>query len=674
MAESWVLDCLSINDGTTFRIDGSQGVDLTPPRQRQEWIGAADSEWQALVRGALHENREIVIPLEVVPQATKNLALDKVGQIVDKLQSIRPPSTIALVWTPHNSSRVVTFDVLAGEVSGLPLDLMFVDNNLPRPTIRLVCKPYWRGTEVTGSTASSSTPFVTQTVSYTTGDVPALGRLIVTDTASQPRRHVEWGLENQYYNASTSYLIDSDDMTSSPTFSGASTSATGAYDPNASGNNALTLTLTPNITAIAGTSNLSHIGTFRVKARVGHGATIDPTIQVRFAWQAADEPWTFNEWATMPTVGGSVWHELDLGSITVSPVLTGTQRWQGRVEARTTPSGIATTRLDYLVLIPTGEGYGKARAVFPSTASGVLATYDGFTLNTAGTALNGEASDAGATWSTTGDATDFVSSDDFGIELVSRATTTGTNGRFATLGSASTDTMVEVLIGRSGLPTTNGDVVISGVKARYTNTTNYLRGVIRSERTLNKDLHYLQIAQIVAGTQTTLASSAFSLLDTWYRLRLVVYATGRVMLQAMTSSGSAVVGSVEASSSVLATAGTLASGTNGLWDLAATTGTAVTRYYDDYLQATPMAEPIVIHSGRNMQIRHEDTIRQDSAGTYVGRPPSYRGSRFLVPPGTSRVMVKAKRNDVDVDQDANVTDATQIQIAYTPRGLAVPRS
>jgi hypothetical protein len=46
-----------------------------------------------------------------------------------------------------------------------------------------------------------------------TGDVPALGRLIVTDTATQSRRHVEWGLEGPLtYNSATSLLVDSDNM------------------------------------------------------------------------------------------------------------------------------------------------------------------------------------------------------------------------------------------------------------------------------------------------------------------------------------------------------------------------------------------------------------------------------------------------------------------------------
>jgi hypothetical protein len=129
---------------------------------------------------------------------------------------------------------------------------------------------------------------------------------------------------------------------------------------------------------------------------------------------------------------------------------------------------------------------------------------------------------------------------------------------------------------------------------------------------------------------------------------------------------------VESTLTQLATGGTLASGKSGIYDYNEQAG--ITRYYDNFAVYTPTAEPIVVYSGRNMQVRHDDTIRQDSTGTYTGWPQSYRGSRFLVPTGTSRVMVKAKRNDVDVDQDANVTDATQIQIAYTPRGLAVPRS
>jgi hypothetical protein len=36
--------------------------------------------------------------------------------------------------------------------------------------------------------------------------------------------------------------------------------------------------------------------------------------------------------------------------------------------------------------------------------------------------------------------------------------------------------------------------------------------------------------------------------------------------------------------------------------------------------------------------------------------------------------VKARRNDIDTGKDDTPTDATQVQVVWTPRGLAVPRA
>jgi hypothetical protein len=131
------------------------------------------------------------------------------------------------VWTPATATLSCTFDVLAGEITDLPIDW---ENGwlalAPTFTIELTCKPYWRGTETLTSTSSSSTPFVAFEIAGVTGDVPALGRLIVTDTATQSRRHVEWGLEGPLtYNSATSLLVDSDDMVTSG-FAGAQATTT----------------------------------------------------------------------------------------------------------------------------------------------------------------------------------------------------------------------------------------------------------------------------------------------------------------------------------------------------------------------------------------------------------------------------------------------------------------
>jgi hypothetical protein len=662
--EALVLDTLALNDGTTL---GMISFDAPVPRQRPDWIGGADSEAQLLVRNPLHENRKITVRLAVVPQASMNVAHDKILLVLDKLQKAsKYQDGISMTWTPATGTRTATFDVLSGEIVDLPIDwengwLAFS----PQITVELTCKPYWRGTETLTSTASSSTPFVTLEVASVTGDVPALGRLIITDTATQSRRHVEWGLEGPLtYNSGTSLLIDSDNMVTSG-FSGAQTTKAGAYDPNASGNSCINISqLLPVPQAVAGTGNLSHVGVFRVKARVFVQVT---TPEVRFAWRANDGPLTRNEWASPPAA--NAWSEVDLGTITVPVTLSGTQRWTGQIEAQDTTVGSGDFYVDYLELVPVSDGYGKARATY-AYSPGVIVGRDSFVSTTATNPLGTRAAPAGGSWAVSGDATDFAFSDSFGstsTESIVRSTTAvETNGRYAILGTTNyTDTEVSVRGAISGYVLTT--VLEQAVIARWTDSSNYLRLTVKYFYPTSE----IRLEQVVAGTATTLASAPWSLLSA-YRLRLLVFASGRAIGQ-ISDTGGAVVAEVQAVSSTLATGGTLETGKPGLRDknVQATPGN---RFFTDFAVATPTAEPIALYSGRTMQIRYDDVFRQDSTGTYTGRPASYRGTRCLLPPGTSRIMVKARRNDIDVSSDENVTDALQIQVGWTPRGLAVPRS
>jgi hypothetical protein len=181
--EELVLDGLALNDNVL----GLEAVSFPPPRQRQEWIGAADSEAQLLVRNPLHENREITATIAVAPAADKDGALTRIGQIVDKLQAASAyMDGVELTWSPSGSSLTVTFDVLAGEVTDLPVDWesgWMV--NAPTVTVTMRAKPYWRGTEIVTGVTSGSGPVLTAEIVNLIGDVPALGRLIVTDAATQ---------------------------------------------------------------------------------------------------------------------------------------------------------------------------------------------------------------------------------------------------------------------------------------------------------------------------------------------------------------------------------------------------------------------------------------------------------------------------------------------------------
>lgn len=656
--EAFTLDSLALNDGTTFAVTS---VSWPPPRQRQDWIGAADSEAQLLVRNPLHENRKVTLRILVVPQSTMDLALAKIAQVLDKLQKASQYTDgIGLVWTPATSTLSCTFDVLSGEITDLPIDW---ENGWlaksPEFTIELTCKPYWRGTETLTSTASSSTPYVEKEITGVTGDVPALGRLIVTDTASQSRRHVEWGLEGPLtYNASTSLLIDSDNMVTSG-FGGSQTTQSGAYDPNASGNSVILAVARTSPTAMCGTGNLSHVGAFRVKGRF-YAST---GTSVRLVWQAGDGPVSSNPWVVTPSTAG--WAEIDLGQITIPVVVSGTQRWTGRVEIKTS-SGTNNTYLDYMVLVPLADGYGKSRAAY-SYIAGALVGFDDFTGTTATSALNARVAPAGGTWATSGDATDYTFADDFGEEQIVRSAASSTSGRFAILGTTNyTDTDISARVRVDSASPTQLTAALPSVVARYVDSSNYLRASLMANGA------YLELTQVVAGVATTVLSAAFGYTTlVFYKIQLVVYAGGRAIATIYTDAGASLT-SVEMSTTALATSGTLASGKVGLRDYNSGASSAA-RYYDNVTMATPAAEPIVVYSGRNMQIRHDDVIRQDSTGTYTGRPQSYKGTRFMVPVGTSRVMVKARRNDVETAADDNVTDATQIQIGWTPRGLAVPR-
>jgi hypothetical protein len=92
--EQLTLNGLALND-TVF---GLEEFSCPPPHQRQEWIGAADSEAQLLVRSPLHENREITA-LIVVTGSDRDGVDARVAQIVDKIRpEAIPMDGIPLVY------------------------------------------------------------------------------------------------------------------------------------------------------------------------------------------------------------------------------------------------------------------------------------------------------------------------------------------------------------------------------------------------------------------------------------------------------------------------------------------------------------------------------------------------------------------------------------------------
>jgi hypothetical protein len=506
------------------------------------------------------------------------------------------------------------------------------------------------------------------------GDATAKGQAIITNADTVPVRYLEWGLGA---DATSPMLIDSDSLDA--TFGGSQTTRTGAYDPDASGNSVIRCSLAAAPTVVCGTGEQPHRGTYRVKARVF--ASLDDT-KVRLTWQDKDGPWTANPWATPPVSG--FFAMVDLGPVHLDEVPDGAQTWAGRIEAYNANGG--TIDVDLLVLVPTDDGYGVARAVGPAM-TGTLVGRDDFAGTTAGSALGTRTPPVGAAWATSGATTDFTFLDAGSITAPDRQSTglpqseaigrsaSSASLRFAVMGSVMTDQEVSAQVGAYvplGLVT--GEC---GVIARWVDAGNYLRFTVTfNVPTFGEAL--LSVTKVVAGSATVLATRGLYLGEYFLTLTLAVSETGSFIARHYSALG-ALLDELTATDAVLATGGALDDGKAGVVDSGDGTHT-LQRFYDNVAISEPAPEPIVIYSGRDAHLRDDSLLRASEDGSRYGRPPSYQPAGYLLLEPSlgdaerdNRFVVLAHRNDLTVAAWEPFGHRLQVQVLYTPRGGVIPR-
>lgn len=658
-----VLNGLNLNNttGTGPRLE-LDALTFTPARKRVQFVQGADSDGSVPADEARYDNGQMVATVRAVDCTTLAEALGQLALVTQRLEDVEATHEgLPLVWTP--ATDPFNLRVVSGQMDEIQVtpEAGWTSDS-PTRQLTLATAPFAKGAEVTTTAVTSSAPVVTTTVTGVTGDVPAEGRLIVTDAASQSRRHMEWGLEQRHYDSATSLLIDSDSFVTTG-FAGSQATATGAYDPDATGNNVVAAFLNFQTQAILGLGDLSHVGTFRVKARVYWEAQPQYTAFVRLAWQIGDSPMTANAYAKPLR---NVWSEIDLGLVSISGVALGAQRWTAQIEAYADISQVSM-RFDYLVLIPVSEGYGLARASY-TYSPGLLSARDEFTGGSG--ALNARIAPSGGSWATSGATTDFTISSN----QVVRSTTGDAGPRYAVLGATNyTATQAEIKFQVPSVSTVEDvGVITQAVIARWIDASNYLVLKMDTDFTAGQvtPKHSVVLQRVEAGVVTEMWRKSIALDGgVWRTLRLVVHASGAG--RAMLLDGDNIVTSGGFKTGSMATGGTLASGKPGFLDQS-TLSTVRARNYDNFAHFTPAAEPIVIHPSQSLEVRHDEALRENAAGTQWGAPQSYRGSRFLVPPAgsearTSRVLVKARRNDLVSAADDSIADATTVQIAWTPR-------
>lgn len=652
-------------------------LDLTPPKKLVEMVEAADADGGWLIRSPRFPMRPITARVRIEPQTTMNVALEKIAAIADQLaEADKTPGGIPLVWTPSNSTKSVTFYVVTGEITGIPITVEGEDAGwfvkAPVITLALTARPFGYGPEeevLVATNNETGLSIAIATIAGMKGEVPAEARLIVKDTAGTPvgRRSVEWGLESRYLNAATKLVIDSEDLV--PVGGTQNVTLAGAYKRVGATNSSIATTLVPEPTVCCETGNLSHVGTFRVKARcyakLGAGSA-SANIHARLSWQDGEGPFRGNDWQT-PVLGNN-FIEFDFGIVTITPAVAGTQKWSGKIEGYSTNEATKDIfHVDYLELIPVLEGYGRARGI-QSTTPGTITAFDNFTTGTLSGALNARVPAAGAAWATSGAATDWT------VEAAQakRASKSDTEPRLAVLGAALGNSKI-TMTGTMGADTTQFGVIL-----RWVDANNYVAMYLRRTNAVSgRAFLVTKVAGVVTVLQEVVKGGAWG--GFGGKPLTVTFALAATVDGTLTASLSAEGTTIEmsASSAAVATGGALASGKPGVTDEHSGAGTSE-RLLRSVNAASLPATPYAIQPGKTLEVRADRTLTTDPTGVYTGPVSEYRGSRFLIPAAgsanrSSRLIVKADRNDLKTADQGVIGDPLSVQVMAVPRYVTVPR-
>jgi hypothetical protein len=248
-----------------------------------------------------------------------------------------------------------------------------------------------------------------------------------------------------------------------------------------------------------------------------------------------------------------------------------------------------------------------------------------------------------------------------------------TGGRFAILGATNyTDAVAQVDFRQNVI---NPSDLAQGVVLRWTDINNFVFALAVHSPTPSLVIYKRKagtvdaiVSDLIPGYLSGLTQSV------WYTVRLYADIGGRCFAwigKDKTNLGEPL---LEAQDADLATGGTLATGKPGFYDCY-NASAACTRDYDNLSVWVPTRDAAIFAS-QSLQLREDNVVREDSGGTLWPKVSRYEGDYLTIPPAgqearTTRIIVKASRNDPDTMSDPAIDDVSA-RLTYTPRGLLVP--
>jgi hypothetical protein len=617
-------------------------------------------------------NRTIGLTVHV-DVATNYNALRALEQKVGKI--LRERGTLKVTFP---NSEVVIFDLLSVDSYEMPWDDTLLVGSVAVVPLQFTAKPYGRGPEVDmGDNVETTLPWLVFTETGVKGTAPGLGRLVVdNDDASNDQWWLVWGIQSRYYSADASAALGW--QAESLTAMGGS--ATNAGPAGASGSSVMRNTTVQEVwqpvlstQATGGGAHMSHVGSFRVFARVQAAAANAVDTYLRFEWGEGDlRRYTRNSTVTIESEFGGSWRIVDLGMVTLTTAVSGTQRWEGRVHAKTVATASnKTIDIDWLMLVPVDEGSAEVSGVHRTAESAL--TYSAYDAFAHSGALTGKTLPVGGTWTGAGDGDDFSA----GTGVITRTAVSDANvntGRYVTASSPTlSNTIVSARRSTQSLGFLIAPANVFGVIARYTDANNWLMARLEDPGSGA----VLAVYKRVSGTVTQIGSvtmSGWTAFDVSYKLQVDTSGRFQAWFWETGSENGTAAKTVTGYDTDLAQGGALATGKPGLYD-AWTSATANTRTYDDFV-AYSYSVDAAIFASQSMEIRHNTANREDSAGAVWTTPSKYVGDYLLVPPAgsegrPSRIIVKASRGNTTDQPDRGIDDISA-RLYVTPRYLQIP--
>jgi hypothetical protein len=625
------------------------------------------------LEGLRYLNREITLTINV--NAASAAALESaMNALTMKWAKLNREGGTITVTAP--TGTVKTVYVLTAPQITPSTDIAYLDANYRQVTASVLCEPFARGAETSYSSHAETTlPHVVFTEVDVPGDVPALGRLEITDASANDQAWAVWGLQSRHYSndADAALFYEAEGRTALGTAAIATvTGASGGVSNNAVTEGSLTDSYVAMLStqATGGGNHLEHIGGFRILARCLRPTANTGAVTVALEWSDGD----FRRWTRNAPVAYAVGERegaftiADLGTVSLPKALSGSQRWEGRIVAKSTVVGDDLS-VDCLWLIPVDEGWGELTAVSQVASPTSVTARDSFEQSAG--ALTAKALPVGGTWAGAGDADDFAintSADTADRTAVSDTATSIANGRLVTANGTSAATAITVSV----KTTSSNYHARRGVIARYVDASNFLAGYFYIES------GQVEIVKVIAGTATVLGAVAFpdDMIYEEVRVEMSV-GNGGVILRLYGVNASVddrLIATVEAYDAVLVSGGTLDNGYVGFVDWLPNAN-AGTRAYNDFI-AAPFTIDAAIFASQSAQVRWDGAIREDSAGAIYVPVSRYEGDRLLVPPEgpesrSVRFITKASRNHPDTGTDSGIDDYTA-RLHITPRYLAFP--